>query len=240
MPQPTKHILVVEDDPDIAGLLDLTLRDEGFDVQVAANGAEAMALIGRTRFDLLLLDVMLPGMNGLDICRKVREGSDYTPIVILSSRSAESQRIVGLELGADDYVTKPFSVLELVSRIRALFRRVEALSRSEPARNERLVSGGLVLDPVAREASLEGMPLTLTAKEFDLLLFFARNPGRVFSRLQLLDQVWGYAHEGYEHTVNSHINRLRAKLEPDSANPRFIQTVWGVGYKFSEPPARGD
>jgi DNA-binding response OmpR family regulator len=240
MPQPTKHLLVVEDDPDIAGLLDLTLRDEGFDVQVAANGAEAMALIGRTRFDLLLLDVMLPGMNGLDICRKVREGSDYTPIVILSSRSAESQRIVGLELGADDYVTKPFSVLELVSRIRALFRRVEALSRSEPARNERLVSGGLVLDPVAREASLEGMPLTLTAKEFDLLLFFARNPGRVFSRLQLLDQVWGYAHEGYEHTVNSHINRLRAKLEPDSANPRFIQTVWGVGYKFSEPPARGD
>jgi DNA-binding response OmpR family regulator len=240
MPQPTKHILVVEDDPDIAGLLDLTLREEGFDVQVAANGVDAMAFIERTRFDLLLLDVMLPGMNGLDICRKVREGSDYTPIVILSSRSAESQRIVGLELGADDYVTKPFSVLELVSRIRALFRRVEALSRSEPARNERLVSGGLVLDPVAREARLEDMPLTLTAKEFDLLLFFARNPGRVFSRLQLLDQVWGYAHEGYEHTVNSHINRLRAKLEPDPANPRFIQTVWGVGYKFSEPPACGD
>ncbi|MEW6037998.1 MAG: response regulator transcription factor [Pseudomonadota bacterium] len=240
MQQPTKHILVVEDDPDIAGLLDLTLREEGFDVQVAANGVDAMAFIERTRFDLLLLDVMLPGMNGLDICRKVREGSDYTPIVILSSRSAESQRIVGLELGADDYVTKPFSVLELVSRIRALFRRVEALSRSEPARNERLVSGGLVLDPVAREARLEDMPLTLTAKEFDLLLFFARNPGRVFSRLQLLDQVWGYAHEGYEHTVNSHINRLRAKLEPDPANPRFIQTVWGVGYKFSEPPARGD
>lgn len=240
MPQPNKRILVVEDDPDIAGLLELTLRDEGFGVQVAANGAKAMALIERTRFDLLMLDVMLPGMNGLDICRKVREGSDYTPIVILSSRSAESQRIVGLELGADDYVTKPFSVLELVSRIRALFRRVDALSRSEPARNERLAIDGLVLDPVAREASLEGMPLALTAKEFDLLLFFARNPGRVFSRLQLLDQVWGYAHEGYEHTVNSHINRLRAKLEPDSANPRFVQTVWGVGYKFSGPPACGD
>lgn len=236
-------ILIVEDDPDIAALIDLHLSEEGFTVQKAASGDDALAVLNIRRFDLLVLDVMLPGQSGLEVCRALRAQADYTPIIILSSRSAESQRILGLELGADDYLTKPFSPLELVSRVRALLRRAGAYSRESSATaspSAALRFGDLIIDPLAREARLGEQPIDLTAKEFDLLHFFARQPGRVFSRLEILNQVWGRAYEGYEHTVNSHINRLRAKVEADPAQPKLILTVWGVGYKLARLDTEAD
>jgi DNA-binding response OmpR family regulator len=163
----------------------------------------------------------------------------YPPIVIISARSTETHRIVGLELGADDYLAKPFSVLELVARVKALLRRVDALAKGGQGQTDAtLRQGKLLIDPIARVALLAGTPLDLTPREFDLLHFFARHPGKVFSRMGLLDEVWGYNHEGYEHTVNTHINRLRAKIEADPAQPVCIVTVWGHGYKF-QPPGAG-
>ena len=230
----SKTILVVEDDPDIADMLAINLLDEGFHVEHIADGAVASERLARGNYDMLLLDIMLPGMSGLDLCRQARMDATYTPIIIISARSAESQRILGLELGADDYIAKPFSVLELVARMRALFRREAALGKEARRAAGAIELNGLYLDPVAREARLDEHPLTLTAREFDLLLHFARHPGQVFSRNELLDKVWGYSHAGYEHTVNTHINRLRLKIEHDPAQPRRILTVWGVGYKLAE------
>lgn len=239
--QMSKSILVVEDDADIAELLRLNLADEGYDVEVASDGETGLAQLQSNGYDALILDLMLPGKDGLEICRQVRAMPEYTPIIIISAKSAEAHRILGLELGADDYVTKPFSVLEVNARVKALFRRVEALGRIAKLESGLLEAGELRIDPVAREVTLRGESLALTAREFDLLFFFARHPGRVFSRLDLLNQVWGYSHEGYEHTVNTHINRLRAKIERDPANPEYILTVWGVGYKFAVPgQAQGD
>ncbi|OAI19780.1 DNA-binding response regulator [Methylomonas koyamae] len=235
---PTKQLLLVEDDPDIAGLLAANLREEGYGVDWAADGDAALAAIAGKRYDLLLLDVMLPGVDGLEICRRVRAGPVYTPIIIVSSKSSDVQRVVGLEMGADDYISKPFALAEVVARVRALLRRVAALSQptAEPA-DAVLVAHGLRIDVPNRTVVLDGQPLALTAREFDLLHFFARHPGRMFTRLELLNQVWGYNHDGYEHTVNSHINRLRAKIEADPAKPARILTVWGVGYKFAEADA---
>ena len=230
----SKSILVVEDDPDIADMLAINLLDEGFSVEHIADGATASERLSRGGFDMLLLDIMLPGVSGLDLCRQVRMDAAYTPIIIISARSAESQRILGLELGADDYIAKPFSVLELVARMRALFRREAALGKEARRAAGAIELNGLYLDPLAREARLDDKPLILTTREFDLLLHFARHPGQVFSRNALLDKVWGYSHAGYEHTVNTHINRLRLKIEQDPAHPRRILTIWGVGYKFVE------
>ena len=188
---------------------------------------------------MLILDLMLPGVDGLEICRRARAMPRYTPIIIISARSTETHRIVGLELGADDYLAKPFSVLELVARVKALLRRVDALAKGAQGQADAsLRQGRLLIDPIARTASLAGAPLELTPREFDLLHFFARHPGKVFSRMGLLNAVWGYNHEGYEHTVNTHINRLRAKIEADPAEPVCIVTVWGQGYKFL-PPGEG-
>jgi DNA-binding response OmpR family regulator len=184
-----------------------------------------------------VLDLMLPGVEGLEICKQARTMERYVPIIIISARSSEVHRILGLELGADDYLAKPFSVLELVARIRALLRRTEALLRDSRAQAGILTQGDLTLDPVARTVTLDGLGVELTPREFDLLYFFARHPERVFSRLELLNEVWGYQHEGYEHTVNTHINRLRAKLEANPSSPRRIATVWGRGYKFTRVEA---
>ena len=230
-----RRILLVEDDAHIADLLALHLRDEGLDVVHCARGDEGLQQLQRGGWDALVLDLMLPGVDGLEICRRARGMARYTPIIIISARASEVHRILGLEIGADDYLAKPFSVLELVARVKALLRRVDAL-----AQNVRLDAGslsidGLFIDPLARDARLDGARLELTPREFDLLVFFARQPGKVFSRMDLLNAVWGYRHEGYEHTVNTHINRLRAKVEADPANPRRILTVWGRGYKFAEP-----
>lgn len=233
-----RRILLVEDDPDIADMLRINLMDEGWEVEHAPDGETALDRLGSNEYDMLLLDVMLPGVDGLEVCRRVRARPRYTPIIIVSARGAESQRILGLELGADDYIAKPFSVPELTARMRALFRREAALGRQARRESGVIEQGPLAIDPVAREVKLGNDPVTLTAREFDLLFFFARHPGQVFTRLDLLNRVWGYNHEGYEHTVNTHINRLRAKIERDPAHPEMILTVWSVGYKFAAPDGR--
>lgn len=229
-----KHLLIIEDDPYIGDILDINLRDEGYKIDVVTNGLVGLNHLKTQTYDLLVLDLMLPGMDGLEICRQVRQMPHYQPIIIISAKSAETQRILGLELGADDYLSKPFSVPELVARIRALFRRVDAINKTAQNKSAVITAGNLVIDPLAHEVKLDNQAIALTAKEFDLLLFFAKNPGKAFTRMALLDQVWGYQHDGYEHTVNSHINRLRNKIERDSSQPQFIQTVWGVGYKFAD------
>jgi two-component system OmpR family response regulator len=232
-----KHILVVEDEPDIAELVRLHLEELEARVSLCAHGREALEWIEREPFDLVVLDLGLPGLDGLEVCRRLRQREVYVPVLILTARSGEGDRILGLEMGADDYLPKPFNVMELAARVKALFRRVEALRNSFSAPltpNIKKTFGALTLDPLRREVCWQCKAIDLTAKEFDLLAHCAEHPGRVFSREQLLQAVWGTSHRGYEHTVNSHINRLRAKIEPDPANPVFILTIWGVGYKFVE------
>lgn len=231
-----KRILIVEDDGDIAELLQLHLRDEGYAISHAADGNRGMAMLEQGGWDALILDLMLPGVDGLEICRRARTMTRYTPIIITSARSSEVHRVLGLELGADDYLAKPFSMLELVARVKALFRRQEAMSRNLRMDAGVLSFSDLTIDPIAREVHLHKQPVELTPREFDLLYFFVRHPGQVFSRLSLLNQVWGYQHEGYEHTVNTHINRLRIKIERNPAEPERILTVWGMGYKFAAAP----
>jgi len=209
----THNVLIIEDNPDIARLVAMHLKDIECTSLIAADGMEGLQAFQREGFDLVILDLMLPGMDGVSVCQKLRTLPGYVPILMLTAKSTELDRVLGLEVGADDYLTKPFSIPELQARIKALFRRVDT--------EKRLVKVG-------------GRDINLTAKEFDLLLFFARNPGRVYDRSALLDKVWGYGHDGYEHTVNSHINRLRSKIEEDPAKPRYVLTVWGVGYKFAE------
>ena len=233
----TRRILLVEDEADIADLVSLHLGDLCDELVVAQDGHEGMQLAISSPWDLVILDLRLPGPSGLDICRAVRKARSYQPIMMLTAKSAELDRVLGLESGADDYLTKPFSVLELVARVRAILRRVDSI-RAVPGGDDqtsssRIVRGDVSIDTTRREVSLCGQPVELTAKEFDLLTHFAKHPGHVFRRSDLLDRVWGYGHEGYEHTVNSHINRLRSKIEKDPAHPEVIVTVWGVGYKFS-------
>jgi DNA-binding response OmpR family regulator len=203
----------------------------------SADGDEGLRLLEQGGWDALILDLMLPGVDGLEICRRARAMTRYTPIIITSARSSELHRILGLELGADDYLAKPFSMPELVARVKALLRRVDAMARNLKMDAGSLDLGQLFINPLTRDATLQGQRLDLTPREFDLLYFFARQPGKVFSRMDLLNAVWGYSHEGYEHTVNTHINRLRAKVEADPANPARILTVWGRGYKFAEQSA---
>lgn len=232
---PPKRVLIVEDDHPIAELLSLHLRDEGYVVTHAADGDAGLREIERGSWDAVILDLMLPGVDGLEICRRIRATTHYTPIIIVSARASEVHRILGLELGADDYLAKPFSVLELVARVRALLRRTDAFARNARPASASIALGSLRIDPVAREVLLDGRAIELTRREFDLLHFFARHPNKVFSRMDLLNQVWGYQHDGYEHTVNTHINRLRMKVETDPAAPRRILTVWGQGYKLAAP-----
>jgi len=231
-----RRILLVEDEQDIAELVTLHLSGVCDEIVVASDGYEGMRLATSSDWSLIILDLRLPGPDGLEICRAVRRERAYQPVLMLTSMSSELDRVLGLETGADDYLTKPFSVLELVARVRAIFRRVENLQQTKPQRSasHALTSvGNMQIDPDRREVLLDGRMIDLTAREFDLLDYFARHPGRVFRRADLLDKVWGYGHEGYEHTVNSHINRLRAKIEDDPSKPELIVTVWGVGYKFS-------
>ena len=196
-----------------------------------------MADAWANNYDLIILDLMLPGESGLDICRRLRARADYTPILMLTARSSELDRVLGLEFGADDYLTKPFSVLELQARVKAIFRRVKAVTNGGMNSNTVVRAGHMMIDADKRSVFLRGREVDLTAKEFDLLLHLAQNPGRAYTRQQLLDFVWGYNHSGYQHTVNSHINRLRGKIEADPVNPLYIRTVWGVGYKFAEVAA---
>ncbi len=230
-----RKILVVEDNKDIANLVALHLRDFGSEVEIALDGDEGLARVMSEKFDLLVLDLMLPGVDGLEICRALRAKSDYTPILMLTAKTGELDRVLGLEMGADDYLTKPFSVRELVARVKAILRRTDLAGKQTTSETKTdFKTGDLEIIGEKRQVRLGGKQLDLTAKEFDLLWFFINNPGRVFNRSQLLDKVWGYGHDGYEHTVNSHINRLRAKIEHNPAEPRYVLTVWGVGYKFTD------
>jgi len=212
------------------------LQDIGCHVDVEHNGNQGYTRLLNNHYDLIILDIMMPGMDGFELCKKIRAQSNYTPVLMLTARSSELDRVLGLELGADDYLSKPFSVRELIARVKAIFRRVESLVEKEeqprPAGPKRI--GEMEIDPRKHQVTLSGRTMELTAREFDLLWHFAQHPGQVFTRTQLLDNVWGYGHDGYEHTVNSHINRLRAKIEKDPSNPDYILTVWGVGYKFND------
>ena len=231
----TPRVLVVEDDPDIAHLVELHLRDLPCEVDVVHDGTSALDCGLARSYDAMVLDLMLPRLDGLAVCQAIRQLHIYTPVLMLTARSTEADRVTGLELGADDYLTKPFSVPELVARVKALFRRAGAYSvRDAPPQGTIFRFENLAIDVDRRRVDLDGAPVPLTAKEFDLLLCFATHPGRVYTRVQLLDLVWGYTHDSYGHTVNSHINRLRAKIERDPGAPRFILTVWGVGYKFRD------
>jgi DNA-binding response OmpR family regulator len=229
----SKRILLVEDEQDIASLLALHLKDLCDELQIAADGHEGMRLACSCQWDLVVLDLRLPGPDGLEICRALRRQETYTPILMLTSKSSELDRVLGLELGADDYMTKPFSLLELIARVKAIFRRVAAMENDRLSTEGSICVGRISINANARAVTVHDRPIELTAREFDLLLHFARHPGRVFRRSELLDFVWGLGNEGYEHTVNSHINRLRAKIEPDPTDPTSIVTVWGVGYKLA-------
>lgn len=232
----SRNVLIVEDEQELAKVLKRHLEDAGCSVQLAFRGDQALRTAESKSFDLILLDIMLPGMDGLEICRRLRTQRVYTPIVMLTARATEVDKVLGLEMGADDYLTKPFSVSELLARVKAIFRRVDALAEHARDAGAPLRLGNVLsIDPRTREVRVRGEAITLTHKEFDLLLHFAKNPGRVYTRGQLLDAVWGYSHEGYEHAINCHINRLRAKIEVDQSKPELLQTVWGVGYKLDVP-----
>lgn len=231
-------ILVVEDDQDIADLLTINLQEIGLTVEHCLSGEAALEKPGINQYDLVMLDVMLPGISGLDVCRQLRMQKPEQVILMVTSRDSEIDRVLGLELGADDYMTKPFSVRELQARVRSQLRRVHLLTKisqqqlTKQSAEQYLTLGTLQIDSMLHLVTLNGKNVELTSTEFDLLLYFASHPEQVFSREQLLSSVWGYHHSGYEHTVNSHINRLRNKVERNSTKPEIVQTVWGVGYKL--------
>jgi DNA-binding response OmpR family regulator len=234
------RLLVIEDEADVAALLRLHLSELPADVRLAADGEHGLALALAEDWDLVVLDLRLPRLGGLDVCREIRASGRHVPILILTARAGELDRVHGLELGADDYVSKPFSVLELRARVKALLRRAALSHAARSAATDvpatTLRFGALRLDRSRHKATLAGAELALAPREWELLCFFAEHPGQAFSRAELLDRVWGYGHDGYNHTVNSHINRLRAKLGDDRSVPCYIHTVWGMGYRFE--PAR--
>lgn len=229
-----EHLLLVEDDDAIASALRLHLEEAGFRLHREVDGLLAMAAIDRQRWDLVLLDLMLPGADGWAICRHLRARHADVPVIMLSARSAEAHRVLGLELGADDYLAKPFSMLELVARVRALLRRIEQV-RGAPSLAPELRFGPFRLNTQRRELRRGDSLVPLTLREFDLLHFLLQHPGHAFGRGELLQRVWGAGFDGFEHTVNSHINRLRTKIEDDPRDPQLIVTVWGVGYRFDGP-----
>lgn len=238
-------ILIVEDEADIAHLIQVHLTELDLDCDICANGQQALEQALAQNYQLVLLDVMLPGISGLDICRQLRQEKPLQAILMLTSKTSETDRVLGLELGADDYMTKPFSVRELQARVRTHLRRVHALNgqalsgdnsqtHNESTNGQATTCiGQLLVDHSYHKVTYKDQAINLTSTEFELIDFFCKHPDQVFSRAQLLDHVWGYNHSGYEHTVNSHINRLRNKLEQDSSEPQIIQTVWGVGYKLN-------
>jgi len=229
-----KKVLLVEDELDIHKLIKLHLNDMQFDVESAFDGANGLSKALNNEYDFIILDIMLPGIDGIEICREIRRSNTQTPIMMLTSKSEEIDKVVALETGADDYMTKPFGARELQARVKAILRRfpLEGLNNSKLKRPYEV--DGLFVDVNKRMVKKNGLTLSLTPKEFDLLALFIQNPGKTYSRMDLLEQIWNYTHDGYEHTVNSHMNRLRHKVEDDMNNPKFILTSWGVGYRFRE------
>ena len=230
-----KNVLIIEDDPDIQELLQIHLKDLNCQVQISSDGETGLQAAIDFPFDLIVLDVMLPGIDGLEVCRQLRAMKIPTPVLMLTARSEEIDKVLGLETGADDYLTKPFSVREFIARVKAIFRMVKMIKETtEEQGGNVVVKQDLMIDKNKRKVTLKGQRLELTPKEFDLLVLLASNPGHSYTRKRLLSVVWGYDFEGYEHTVNTHINRLRAKIEPDPNQPMYILTTWGVGYRFTD------
>ncbi len=228
-----RNVLVVEDNKTISDLLEIHLKDLECKVTKIEDGLVALDKALNEQFDLIVLDIMLPSLDGIEICKEIRKENNYTPILMLTSKSEEIDKVIGLEMGADDYLTKPFSIREFIARVKAIFRRVSALAQEKT--NSGLLSfNGLIIEPNKRKVTVNNKVVKLTAKEFDLLFLLASNPGKIYSREQLLNIIWGYQYQGYDHTVNSHINRLRGKLEDDLSQPKYIITSWGVGYKFND------
>ena len=230
-----KNVLIIEDDREIIDLLTIHLADLSCQVTSVRHGGEGLDRAINGRYDLVILDLMLPGMNGMDVCRRIRQSGSATPILILSAKSEEIDKVLGLETGADDYLTKPFSVREFIARAKVIFRRGEQNPDRglKPARTQ-MTYGPMEIDVEMRKVTLNSNRVELSPKEFELLSLLASSPGRSYSRKQLLNLIWGYDFDGYEHTVNSHINRLRGKIEADISQPRYILTTWGVGYRFNE------
>ena len=232
-----KKVLVVEDDRDIVDLLEIHLKDMNCELTKAYEGIDGLEKALKGEFDLIILDVMLPGKDGLEICRELRRKEIVAPILMLTAKSEEIDKILGLEFGADDYMTKPFSIREFVARVKAIFRRTEMTeSKKNSGSSSKMFMefGELTIDMDKRKVSILDQRIDLSPKEFDLLSLLAAKPGKSYSRTQILNLVWGYDFDGYEHTVNSHINRLRGKIEPDIQNPTYILTSWGIGYRFNE------
>lgn len=227
------NILLVEDDSELSELVKRRLTDAGYRVRHAVDGEEALEAVEHEVPDLVLLDLMLPKIDGLEVCRRLRASHPALYVIMLTAKTSEIDRVVGLEVGADDYVTKPFSLEELVARIRSALRRVSMSSQAATSGEKPIRLGDLEIDPVRREVRVSGVLIHLTVREFDLLYFLAQKPDRPFTRLQLLADVWDIHYEGYDRTVDSHVQRLRAKIEADPAQPRYVRTVWGVGYKLS-------
>lgn len=230
------RILIIEDDKDISKLLTIHLNDLNFEVEQVYDGKEGLLKAMNETFDVIVLDIRLPGMDGFEICRRVRMEKINTPIIMLTSKAEEIDKVLGLEMGADDYLTKPFSVREFVARIKAILRRNQILAeaKDDPSRETKIELENLSINLEKRIVKAYDKNIDLSPKEFDLLVLLASHPGRTYTRIQLLNQVWGVDFEGFEHTVNSHINRLRSKIEVDMNQPEFILTTWGVGYKFKD------
>ena len=234
MQEAVDSILIVEDDRDLVKLIKINLEDQGYNVHTAGDGLTALELFKTHDPSLVILDIMLPKIDGFEVCKRIRQENRKVPIMMLTAKTEEVDKILGLELGADDYMTKPFSVRELAARVKAIFRRIKVDKELDENLPEELVYDDLKIYPNKRKVTLSEKTIELTSKEYDLLLLFSSNPGKAYSREQLLNKVWGYSYEGYSHTVNSHINRLRSKIENDPSNPHFIKTVWGVGYRFAD------
>lgn len=225
--------LVIEDEKDIADLIAIHLADLGFETDIASDGKEGLKKALNNAYKIILLDIRLPELDGLEVCKRIRLEKIHTPVLMVTSKSEEIDKILGLEIGADDYISKPFSIRELIARVKAILRRAELATQINSNGAEKEIKReGLYINVTFRNVEVYGKRIELSPKEFDLLVLFASNPGRTYTRTQLLDLVWGYQFEGYEHTVNSHINRLRSKIERDLNMPEFILTTWGVGYKF--------
>ncbi len=230
-----KKVLIVEDDKDIVALLKIHLKDLQCEVDACYDGNEGLQKALSNPYDLMILDIMLPGKDGMEICRTVRAQNSKTPILMLTAKSEEIDKVLGLEMGADDYLTKPFSIREFIARVKAIFRRMEIMNNPVNIGNGSFLKfGDLGVDLDKRKVTINDKRIELSPKEFELLSLLASHPGKSYDRSKILNLVWGYDFDGYEHTVNSHINRLRAKIEPNIQEPTYILTTWGVGYRFNE------
>jgi len=229
-----EKVLIIEDDRDISELISIHLTDMDLEVDKAYDGKEGLIKALNNYYRFILLDIRLPLLDGFEVCKRIRIEKINTPILMLTSKSEEIDKVLGLEIGADDYITKPFSIRELLARIKAVLRRSDISSQTDKEDEIEIRFDGLYINVGLRIVETKGKRQELSPKEFDLLVHLASNPGKTYTRMQLLNQVWGYEFEGFEHTVNSHINRLRAKIEKKMSPPEYILTTWGVGYKFRE------